>query len=114
MRASWTAAAIIVAALALPVAAEAATAWRVSGTITGPYDSSMSWVNCPLQGAVASFSEHADVDVKMRPRFKSDFPRGSFRFGALVVGDVGGRWSLNGTYPPRQGSEGCGAPVAAS
>lgn len=100
----WVAA-LAVAAL-LPAAAAAGagagdkeTAWRVSATVTGTYENTVGWVNCPLTGEPALIHERVVVNAKLEPRFTAVFTRSSglvARFRATA----GGTWSLTGSYPP--------------
>jgi hypothetical protein len=114
-RACWTTAAILAAALQAPAAAESATSWRVSGLLSGTYDNSAAWEQCVATGATGNASEHVDLDVRLRPYSTARYTRGDPQFGARVNIDVGGRWTVAGSYAPRQrdvnGNESCSAPV---
>jgi hypothetical protein len=100
-------------AVAAP-SARAADRWRVSGALSGTYDNSTSWTQCTANGATGSAAEHVDVDVRLRTA-TSSYERGNPQFGAVFKLDLGGRWTLSGSYAPRHrdvnGNESCGAPV---
>jgi len=114
-RAGWTAALTLAAALALPAAAEAAASWRVLGSIAGTYDNSTVWEQCFDTGATGTASEHVDLDVRLRPAATSRYRRGVLDFAAIAYVEVGGRWTVTGSYAPRQrdarGTATCGGPT---
>jgi hypothetical protein len=97
---SWVAgAALTLALLAVAAPAQGAAAgWKVSGVIQGTYDNNVSWVNCPVAGNSANTSEHVDVDVVMRSRGTARLRAGVFT--APMTVQVGGGWTLTGSYPP--------------
>jgi hypothetical protein len=103
-----------VLALGLSGSAQAATKWRLSGTLTGTYDSNVTWEQCAT-GATGAAVEHADVDVRLKPKGVFSYERGDASFLATYTADVGGRWTLDGSYAPQSrdanGNESCGAPV---
>ena len=87
----------------------------MSGTLAGTYDNSTTWTQCNATGANGTASEHVDLDVRLRPRFTAEYGRGNPAFGAVFTVAVAGRWTLDGSYPPRSrdasGEDACGAPV---
>jgi hypothetical protein len=102
---------VLVAALVVPAAAAAASSWRVSGSLSGTYDDSVAWDQCFGRGT-GTASEHVDLDVRLRPAATSRYRRGASDFAAIAHIDVGGRWSVAGSYPPWQrDTQTCGPPI---
>jgi hypothetical protein len=100
----WAGLALVAVALALAASASAETyKWRVSGSVTGTYSSSHSWVSCEFDDpdGVASIQEHVDVRAKLRPRASSSYEPGDLLFGTSLRFVAGGGWHLSGTYTPR-------------
>ncbi len=114
--------ALAVAALALIVpagpaaaapAADQATKWRVSGSITGTYENVHGWVACRPTGEAALFHQRSVVNVRMRSVSTARFtPRGMF---VRLKVAVGGSWTLSGSYPPfvdpNDRESACGPPM---
>jgi hypothetical protein len=113
---AWACLAVAAVALVLAASATATTyKWRVSGSVTGTYSSSHSWVSCGVAG-VSSIQEHVDVRAKLRPRGNSSYAPGNHFFGTSLRFVAGGGWDLSGTHTPRQedpftGELACGAPL---
>ena len=116
---AWACLALAAVALVLAASATAETyKWRVSGSVTGTYSSSHSWVSCrdSAVAGVSSIQEHVDVRAKLRPRGNSSYAPGNHLFGTSLRFGASGGWHLSGTYRPQQedpitGELVCGAPL---
>jgi hypothetical protein len=113
---------LAVATVALVLAAPATAEtykWRVSGSVTGTYSNSHSWVNCRETGGVSSFQEQVDLRAKLRSRSISSYTSGDLTFGTSQRVVPGGSWRLSGTHTPRledpiTGEIVCGDPTPVS
>ena len=116
---AWACLALAAVALVLAASATAETyKWRVSGSVTGTYSSSHSWVSCRENGVVgvSSIQEHVDVRAKLRPRGNSSYAPGNHLFGTSLRFRRRRRLaSIRHVHPlqedPITDELGCGAPL---